>query len=157
MKRFTLQRASQIVRGSAVQKALDALMYGEDEPRRDTKAKGWKTGRYGEGEEVMTMWYEELADIDKLISENVEVPITALPTGDLVERIGAAVESVSTWYAAPVPVFQKRMLHIHYQELAEIEGDLRGGKINVAEAEARFDTIMADLAQIESFSNFMGS
>jgi hypothetical protein len=148
-----LTRASQIIDPEAVQKALDALLHGGDEPAdRDTRAKGWNEGVYNM--EAKKMWYEELSDIDAVISENVEVPLTTLPTGNLVNQIEEAVERLSTWYAAAVPVFQKRMLHIHYDELAEVAGDLRGGKINAAEAQARFHTIMADVAEIEGFSKF---
>jgi len=81
----------------------------------------------------MKMWYEELQDIDAVISENVEVNPTALPTGDLLERIDTAVEALNSCYALAVPVWQKRMLHLHYNELAEVAGDLRAGKINAAE------------------------
>jgi hypothetical protein len=151
MKR-PLRNASEITRGSIVAAAVDALLYGDDEAPRDTKARGWDE----EGVNAMRNWFEDLADIDRVISENVEVSMTALPTAGLVERLEAAVENVSTWYAAPIPVFQKRLVHIHYNELAEIEGDLRGGKINPAEAEARFAIVMADLGQIESYSKFMG-
>ena len=150
-----LTHGSQIGSSSAIARALDALLHGRDELPRDTKAQGWNKYHYGEGEDAMKMWFEELSDIDAVISENVEVPMTPLPTSSLVETIRAAVENLSTWYAAPVPVYQKRALHIHYDELAEVEGDLRTGKINPAEAAARYDAIMADLSQIEAFSNFM--
>lgn len=151
MKR-PLRNASEITRSSVVSSAVDALLHGDDETPRDTKARGWDQ----EGVNAMRNWFEELEDIDQVISENVEVPMSNLPTGSLVERLEQAVENVSSWYAAAIPVFQKRLVHIHYNELAEIEGDLRGGKINPAEAEARFGVVMADLSEIESFSKFMG-
>jgi len=149
-----LSNPSQITRSEAVARALDALLYGDDEPERDTTAQGWNRLHYEEGRDAMKMWYEDLQDIDAVISENVEVPLSQLPTSNLVEKISSAVEAVSTWYAAPVPVFQKRLLHIHFNELAEVEGDLRSGKINAAEAEARFNVIMSDLSEIENFSKF---
>jgi hypothetical protein len=151
-----LTRAAQITNETAVAQAVDALIYGRDEPRRDTTAKGWNTSHYGEGVDAMKMWYEELQDIDMVISEAEEVNPTILPTGSLVERIEAAAEKMSTWYAAAVPVYQKRLLHIRFDELAEVAGDLRGGKINAAEAEARFDSIMAEVEEIVDFSRFMG-
>lgn len=153
--RRPLDKPTDIARASAVSRALDALLYsGEEDEKRDTRAYGWNKQHYEEGRDAMKMWYEELSEIDAVISENVEVPLSPLPTQNLLERISSAVESVSTWYAAPVPVYQKRLLHIHYDELAEVEGDLRSGKINAAEAEARFNTIMADLSEIENFSKF---
>jgi hypothetical protein len=148
-----LTRASQIIDPEAVSRALDALLHGGDEPAdRDTRAKGWDEGV--NDMEQKKMWYEELSDIDAAISESVEVRLTALPTGELVDQIEECAQRLSTWYAAAVPVFQKRMLHIHYDELAEVAGDLRGGKINAAEAKARYQTIMADVAEIEGFSKF---
>jgi hypothetical protein len=152
-----LTRPDQIVDAEAVALAVDALLYGTDEPRRDTTAQGWSKLHYDEGRDAMKMWYEELADYDKMISENVEVPLTPLPTAGLLAKVEESADRLSTWYAAAVPVFQKRMLHIHYDELAEIAGDLRGGKINAAEADARYQAIMADVAEIEGFSKFMGS
>lgn len=149
-----LTKPTDIVRSSAVSKALQALLYGGDEEWRDTTARGWNKQHYEEGRDAMKMWYEELSEIDAVISENVEVPLSPLPTQNLLERISSAVEAVNTWYAAPVPVYQRRMLHIHYNELAEVEGDLRSGKINAAEAEARFNIIMTELAEIENFSKF---
>ena len=105
----------------------------------------------------MKMWYEDLQDIDAVISENVEVNPTALPTGDLLTRIDAAVEALNSCYALAVPVWHKRMLHIHYNELAEVAGDLRAGKINAAEGEARFATTMAEVSEIVDISNLFGS
>lgn len=151
-----LIRTAQITDPEATAAALNALLYGGDEPRRDTKAQGWSKLHYGEGKDSQKMWYEELTTIDKAISENVEVDPTALPTGGLVEKLDAATEKLSTWYAAAVPFYHKRLLHIHYDELAEISGDLRGGKINAAEAQSRFDNIMADVSEIVDFSKFMG-
>jgi hypothetical protein len=101
----------------------------------------------------MKMWYEELADIDALISENVEVNPSVLPTGSLLSQIDEVVERLSTCYALAVPVYQKRALHIHYDALAEVAGSLRGGKINAAEAQARFSNIMAEVNEIVDFSN----
>jgi hypothetical protein len=151
---YPLTNPSQITRSSAVARALDSLLHGRDELPRDTTAQGWDKRHYEEGRDAMKMWYEDIVDIDAVISENVEVPMSPLPTPNLLERLEAAVNAVNTWYAAPVPVYQKRMLHIHYDELAEVEGDLRAGKINAAEAEARFNAIMADLSEIENFSKF---
>lgn len=152
-----LVRTSQITDSEATASALDALLHGGDEPKRDTRARGWNKLHYREGKDSMKMWYEELNDIDQMISENVEVDPTALPTGSLVEKIDAAAEKLSTWYAAAVPFYHKRLLHIHMDELTEIAGDLRGGKINAAEASSRFDNIMADVAEIADFSRFMGN
>lgn len=149
-----LTRSSQIIDSGAVARALDALLHGGDEPAdRDTRAKGWDEGV--DNMEQKKMWYEELADIDRMISEAEEVPLTALPTGSLVTQVEESAQRLSTWYAAAVPVFQKRMLHIHYDELSEVAGDLRSGKINAAEAQARYHTIMADVSEIEGFSKFM--
>jgi len=149
-----LTRSSQIIDSGAVARALDALLHGGDEPAdRDTRAKGWDEGV--DNMEQKKMWYEELADIDRMISEAEEVPLTALPTGSLVTQVEESAQRLSTWYAAAVPVFQKRMLHIHYDELSEVAGDLRSGKINAAEAQARYQTIMADVSEIEGFSKFM--
>lgn len=149
----SLRNSSQINNSGAVSRALEFLLHSGEDGQRDTKAKGWDEEHPVEGRNTM-QWFEELEEIDAVISENVEVPLSPLPTANLVERIGSAVEAVSTWYAAPVPVFQKRMLHIHYDELSEIEGDLRSGKVNAADAEARFGAIMDDLSQIENFSKF---
>lgn len=152
-----LVRSAQIEDKEAVAAALDMLLHGGDEPaNRDTKAHGWTNLHYDEGRDAMKMWYEELQDIDKIISEAEEVNPTVLPTGGLVEKLDTAVEKLSSWYAAAVPVYHKRLLHIHYDELAEVAGDLRGGKINAAEAQARFDDIMADVSEIVDFSKFMG-
>ena len=148
-----LRRAAQIVDSEAVEAAVDMLLRGGDEVSRDTRAHGWNTQHYGEGDDAMKMWYEELSDIDQLISENVEVNPSVLPTGNLVSQIDEVVERLSTCYALAVPVYQKRALHIHYDELAEVAGDLRSGKINAAEAQARFDNIMADVNEIVDFSN----
>jgi len=105
----------------------------------------------------MKMWYEELSDIDGVISENVEVNPTILPTGSLLEKIDGVVEKLSSCYALAVPVFQKRALHLHYDEMAEMAGDLRAGKINAAEVGARFTTVMRDVNEIVNFSNlFVG-
>lgn len=152
-----LQRASQITREDSVAMAVDALLHGGDEdPERSTEAQGFNTLHYGEGDDAMKMWYEELQDIDKVISENVEVNPTQLPTGDLLERIDAAVEALNSCYTLAVPVWHKRMLHIHYNELAEVSGDLRAGKINSAEGEARFATTMAEVSEIVDLSNLFG-
>ena len=148
-----LTRASQIIDSGAVAKALDALLHGGDEdPDRDTKAKGWDEGV--NDTEARKMWFEELSELDQIISEAEELPLTPLPTGELVSQIEESAMRVGTWYAAPVPVYQKRRLHIHYDELAEVAGDLRGGKINAAEAGARYEAIMAEVAEIEGFSKF---
>lgn len=153
-----LQRAAQVTDDSAVALAVDALLHGPDEdPNRDTTAQGWNTLHYGEGDDAMKMWYEELEDIDKAISENVEVDPTQLPTSELSGRLDAAIEALSTCYTLPVPVWHKRMLHIHYNELAEVAGDLRAGKINAAEGEARFASVMADVNEIVDFSNLFGA
>ena len=150
-----LTRSSQITSEEAVRQAVDFLLYSGEEPRRDTTAQGWNKLHFGEGRDSRKMWYEDIEDIDQLISENVEVnPTKNLPTGSLIEKLDAATEAVSTWYAAPVPVYHKRLLHIRYDELAEVAGDLRGGKINAGEAQARYDDIMADVAEIVDFSNF---
>lgn len=146
-----MTRPEQITDMLARARSLSALIDGRDE-NRDTRAKGWNEGV--NDMEQKKMWYEELADIDKVISEAEELPLTPLPTGELVNRIEESAMRVGTWYAAPVPVFQKRKLHIHYDELAEIAGDLRGGKINAAEASARYEAIMAEVAEIEGFSKF---
>ena len=151
-----LVRAAQISDPEARASALDMLLYADDEPKRDTRARGWNKLHYREGKDSMKMWYEELTDIDQMISENVLVDPTPLPTGGLVEKIDATAEKLSTWYAAAVPFYHKRLLHIHYDELAEIAGDLRGGKVNAAEAQSRFDNIMADVSEIVDFSKFMG-
>jgi hypothetical protein len=155
-----LSRAAQIVDSGAVDAALDALLHGGDEPKdRDTTARGWNKRHYGEGEDAMKMWYEELSDIDEVITESLseaeEVKLTVLPTGSLVNQIEESAQRASTWYAAAIPVYHKRLVHIHYDELSEVAGDLRSGKINAAEAKARYDTIMADLGEIEGFSKFM--
>lgn len=150
----TLTRAAQITSDEAVRRAVEYLLYPGDEPRRDTTAQGWNKLHYGEGRDAMKMWYEDVEDIDQLISENVEVNPSKLPTGSLLEKLDAATEALSTWYAAAVPVFHKRLLHIRYDELAEVSGDLRSGKINAAEAQARFDDIMADVQEIADFSNY---
>lgn len=152
-----LTRPEQITAEDAVARAVDFLLHSGMEPRRDTTAKGWNRLHYNEGSESMTMWYEDIEEIDKLISENVEVnPTVNLPTGSLVEKIEAAAEKLSTWYAAPVPVYHKRLLHIRFDELAELAGDLRSGKINAGEAQVRYNDVMADVAEIVDFSKFMG-
>jgi len=155
-----LIRAAQIVDSGAVASALDALLHGGDEPKdRDTTAQGWNKRHYGEGADAMKMWFEELSDIDEVITESLaeaeEVKLTVLPTGSLVSQVEESAQRASTWYAAAIPVYHKRLVHIHYDELAEVAGDLRTGKINAAEAKARYDTIMADLGEIEGFSKFM--
>lgn len=155
MDKKPLVRASQITDAEAVKLALNRLLYGDDEEPRDTKAHGWNKLHYDEGRDNMKMWYEELQDIDKVISEAEEVNPTVLPTGGLVEKLDSAAEKLSTWYAAAVPVYHKRLLHIRYDELAELAGDLRSGKINSAEAQARFDDVMADVSEIVDFSKFM--
>jgi len=146
-----MTRSSQITDALARASALSALIDGRDE-NRDTRAKGWDEGV--DDMEQKKMWYEELVDIDKAISEAEELPLTPLPTGDLVKKVEESAQRVGTWYAAPVPVYQKRRLHIFYDELAEVAGDLRGGKVNAAEAGARYEAIMADVAEIEGFSKF---
>jgi hypothetical protein len=99
------------------------------------------------------MWYEELAEIDKAISEDVGANPSVLPTGALLERLDAVADKLSSCYAIAVPVYQKRALHIHYDEVSEVAGDLRAGKINAAEAEARFEAVMRDVNEIVDFSN----
>lgn len=150
-----LDRPDQITNPTSVAEALRSLLRGRDE-NRDTRAKGWDKAQ--DGEEIMSqnhrMWYEELEDIDAMISEAEELPLTPLPTGELAAQLEEATHRLSTWYAAPMPIFQKRKLHIHYDELAEVAGDLRTGKINAAEAGARFQDIMADVSEIEGFSKF---
>jgi hypothetical protein len=152
-----LARASQIVDDDAIQAAVASLLRGGDEVARDTRARGWNNHHYGEGADAMKMWYEELSDIDEVISENVEVNPTKLPTGSLLEKLDSAVERLSSCYTLAVPNFQKRALHLHYDELSEVAGDLRAGKINAAEAGARFAQVMADVNEIVDFSNlFVG-
>lgn len=157
MPKQPLTRASQITSDEAVSQAVDALLHGPDEPSdRSTVARGWDKLHYREGEDAMKMWYEELRDIDKVIAENVEVDPTVLPTGGLLERIEGVVDRLESCYALAVPVYQKRMLHIHYEELSEVAGDLRAGKINAGEAQARFSSVMADVNEIVDFSNLFG-
>lgn len=146
-----MTRSSQITDALARASALSALIDGRDE-NRDTRAKGWNEGV--NDMEQKKMWYEELVDIDRAISEAEELPLTPLPTGNLVDQVEESAQRLSSWYAAPVPVYQKRRLHIHFNELAEVAGDLRGGKINAAEAGARYEAIMAEVAEIEGFSKF---
>lgn len=148
-----LRRTDQINDTEAVRSAVSALLYGGDEVARDTRAHGWNTRHQGEGADAMQMWYEELAEIDKAISEDVGANPTALPTGGLLEKMDAAVDKLSSCYTIAVPVFQRRALHIHYDELSEVAGDLRAGKINAAEASARFAAVMKDVNEIVDFSN----
>jgi hypothetical protein len=153
-----LQRADQISSEEVVAGAVNALLYGPDEPsHRDTTAKGWSTQHYREGDDAMKMWYEELTDIDAAISEEVAVNPTTLPTGGLLERISSTVDKLESCYTLAIPVYQKRLLHLHYDELAEVAGDLRAGKINAGEAQARFATVMADVNEIVDFSNLFGN
>ena len=152
-----LTRADQIDDPEMVKAAVDSLLMGRDEAPRDTRAHGWSTQHEREGADAMKMWYEELAEIDEVISENVERNPTVLPTGSLLEKIDGVVEKLSSCYALAVPNYHKRALHLHYNEMAEVAGDLRAGKINAAEAGARFTTVMADVNEIVDFSNlFVG-
>lgn len=101
-------------------------------------------------------WYEDLQEIDEQISEELGLTPTILPTGSLVEKIAEAAEQLGSWYAVSLPPYQKRLMHTAYDEMVGVGTDLKTGKINVAEAQSKFDTIMAEVNEIVDFSKYQG-
>lgn len=155
MNKKPLTKASQITSAKRRRRALEALYYGE-QPIRDTRAYGFSVLKHGEGEQAMRQWYEDVQAIDSLISEEIQANPTPLPTGNLIERIDDMVNKLEGVYAAPVPPYHKRLLHIAYDELSEVRGDLKAGRINAAEAANRFEQISSEVANISEFSKFWG-
>lgn len=147
-----LRRTSQITDFEARASALRLLLNGGDEPERSTRARGW---RY-ESEDRPMEWFEDLQELDAQLSEEMGMAHTILPTGTLVEKIGDAVEQLGSWYAVSLPPYQKRLMHHAYDEMVGVGQDLKTGKINVAEASTRFDTIMAEVNEIVDFSKYQG-
>jgi len=156
-KGFPMTRPSQVDDPEFREEAMKALLRGGDEnPNRDLRARGWGSRATGEGEEALKMWYEELSDIDAMISEAEEIMPTLLPTGDLLEKMDDMAFKLESWYATPLPFYQKRLMHHAFDEVVETSGMLKGGKINALEAQRRFDTVMAEVGEIVDFSRMMG-
>lgn len=156
LKGKPLSRETDITDPEAVASALRLLYFGGDED--DKRSTQVNANRYvNMGGNMPGQWYEELAELDNDISEALELqPIVRLPTENVLEQIDAAVEALNSWYAAPVPVWQKRKLHYAFDEMAEVSSLLRAGKINVVEAKERFENVMAEAQEIVDFSKFMG-
>jgi len=152
-----MTRATQISDPDFREESLKALLHGGDEdPDRDKRARGWGSRATGEGEEALKMWYEELYEIDAVISEAEEIMPTPLPTSNLIEKMDDMAYKLESWYAAPMPFYQKRLMHHAFDEVAETSGMLKGGKINVLEAQRRFDTVMSEVGELVDFSRMMG-
>lgn len=155
-----LIRGTQITDRESVVEALKALLYGGDEDSaRSTRALGWSTKEY-EPEVEMIPWYEELQEIDAVISESIEnAKLTPLPTASLLEKIDDMTEKLGTWFAAPAPIYQKRQLRHAFDEMAEVASLLRAGKINAGVAGQRYSDIMAEVEEVVDFTHFadMGS
>jgi len=150
-------RATQVNDPEFRDASLKALINGGDEdPTRDLRSRGWGSRYAGEGEEAVKMWYEELSEIDRVISEAEELPPVALPTPNLLEKMDDMAFKLESWYAAPLPVYQKRLMHHAFDEIVETSGMLKGGKINAVEAQRRFDTVMNEVSELVDFSRMMG-
>ena len=144
----------------AVNQSLKALLYGDDEcPTRSTRARGWSKDTDSEElGRVATMtpfeWLRELEEIDDMISEEITVNPTPLPTANLLEKIDDMTDKLSTWFSNPLPRFHARKLRHSFDEMAEIGSLLRSGVINAGEAQQRFNTVMSEVSEIVDYSNF---
>ncbi len=145
-----LVRSSDITDVASLREALRALMFGGDEINRSTAAPVSR----GMGGSNMIPWYEDLAEIDHTISEEVGVTPTPLPTSSLLEKLDDMAGKLESWYAVSLPVYQKRLMHHAYDEVVEVAGMLRGGQINAGEADRRFGAIMAEVGEVYDFSRY---
>jgi len=149
MRGKPLERSSQITDKEAINQALEALVYGGDDPKRDTKAKGYPTS-YAQEDDIM--WFEELQDIDNMISEEVGENVSMLPSAGRVEQIGHLQDKLWTWFAAPIPRWERRILREAINELAGLGNVLREGKVPTMQAQEQFDTIYAEVSNILDWS-----
>jgi len=151
-----LERSTQISDPDAVREAVRALLYGGDEDsHRSTESRYISRDSDKEDMEGDMPWYEDLAELDALIAEEVAVAFTPLPTANLLEKIDDMAEKMGGWFAAPLPIYQKRALRYAFDEMAELSSFLRAGKVNAGSASETFDRILAEAHEIVDFSRFL--
>jgi hypothetical protein len=155
----------------AFAESLRALMFGgdEDEERSTQSRSNWNyhpppsytspftnlNFQAGGTTRMSTFeWIRDLDDLDNIISEEVAVPPTPLPTSNILEKIDDMTDKLGSWFSVAMPHYHKRLFRYAFDEMAEIGSMLRTGQINASEAEQRFDTVMAGVGELVEFSRY---
>jgi hypothetical protein len=146
MRGKPLDRPDQITDRDAVDKAIEALVHGGDEPVRDTKAEP--------GSEDI-MWFEELQNIDDMLAEAVGEDPSKLPSKGLLEQIDVLKDKLWTWFVMPTPKYERRIVREAINELSGLSNALRDGSIAAAEAQNNFNSIFGEVTSIIDWTRFL--
>lgn len=156
-----LEHPEEISNRDLLDAALTAMISGVDQ-NHDTRARGWASLKGynhddSDSEENPVQykeWYEELQELDEVLSESLETNPTLLPATDLLSQVEILAERLDEWYLNALPNFHRRHVRYIQDELGEISRGLRENELSTAEAQQRLDDAKANMDEMFEYSNY---